>query len=95
MHFGLYTSAIINLGSERHEHFIQDSLNLKCFGSYAMTELAHGSNVQALETTATYDSSTKEFVFQTPRKEAMKFWIGGIGQTSQRVVVFAQLVTQG
>ena len=31
-----------------------------------MTELAHGSNVQGIETTATFDKETDEFVINTP-----------------------------
>ena len=59
------------------------------FGSFAMTEFDHGSNVQKLETTATYDPSSESFVIHTPHKRAMKFWIGGLAETSTRLVVFA------
>jgi len=34
--------------------------------AYAQTEMAHGSDVQSLQTTATYDESTKEWVINTP-----------------------------
>ena len=36
-------------------------------GSYAQTELGHGSDVANLETTATYDMKTDEFVIQNIR----------------------------
>lgn len=42
-----------------------------------MTELAHGSNVAGLETTATLDERTDEFVVHTPHLGATKWWIGG------------------
>ncbi len=42
-----------------------------------MTELAHGSNVAGLETTATFDEKTDEFVIHTPHVGATKWWIGG------------------
>jgi acyl-CoA oxidase len=42
-----------------------------------MTELAHGSNVAGLETTATFDERTDEFVIHTPHVGATKWWIGG------------------
>lgn len=45
-------------------------------GGFAMTELAHGSNVRALETTATYDAAAQEFVINTPDDMATKWWIG-------------------
>lgn len=53
---------------------------MKYLGSYAQTELGHGSNVRGLQTTATYDKSTQEFVLNTPRLTAMKWWPGGIGK---------------
>ena len=34
-------------------------------------------------------------MIHTPHEKAIKFWIGGVGQTSQMAVVFAQLITQG
>ena len=36
-----------------------------------------GSNVRGLETTATYDEKTQEFVVNTPTLTATKFWPGG------------------
>lgn len=40
-------------------------------------ELAHGSNVAGVETTATFDEKTDEFVIHTPHLGATKWWIGG------------------
>lgn len=45
-----------------------------------MTELGHGSNVMGIETEATYDESSAEFVINTPTDTASKFWIGGAAQ---------------
>jgi acyl-CoA oxidase len=41
------------------------------------SELAHGSNVAGVETTATFDEKTDEFVIHTPHLGATKWWIGG------------------
>ena len=60
---------------------------------YAQTELGHGSNVQGLETTATYRPETKSFVINTPGMSSMKWWIGGLGRTADHAVVMAQLYT--
>jgi acyl-CoA oxidase len=48
-------------------------------GCYAQTELAHGSNVQELETAARFDVTSGEFVISSPRVESTKWWIGGSG----------------
>ena len=60
-----------------------------------MTELAHGSNVAGLETTATFDSATDEFVIHTPHLGATKWWIGGAASTATHAVVFAQMIVGG
>ena len=54
--FGLFGGAILHLGTERHhERYLRDVASLELPGCFAMTETGHGSNVQALRTTATYD----------------------------------------
>jgi len=40
-----------------------------------------GSNVQGLETTATYDKTTQEFVIHSPVLTSSKWWIGSLGRT--------------
>ena len=86
---------IQNLGTEKHSKWLQrieTGADISCF---ALTELAHGSNVKGILTTATYDHKAKEFIINTPCKQAMKFWIGGAGKTSNTSVVWAQLIVNG
>ncbi|EMS62187.1 Acyl-coenzyme A oxidase 3, peroxisomal [Triticum urartu] len=60
-----------------------------------MTELGHGSNVRGIETVATYDSKTGEFVINTPCESAQKYWIGGAANHATHTIVFAQLHING
>lgn len=41
------------------------------------TELGHGTFIRGLETTATYDPNTKEFILNTPTLTSYKWWPGG------------------
>jgi len=65
---------------------------MNILGCYAQTELGHGSNVQGLETTATFDRTKNEFVLNTPSLRATKFWPGGLGIQATHALVFAILV---
>ena len=57
--WGLFGGAIENLGTERHhEAYVKKIIDLELLGCFAMTETGHGSDVQSLETTATYDPDT-------------------------------------
>lgn len=47
------------------------------FGSYVQTELGHGTYLRGLETTATYDKKTQEFIIDCPTITATKYWPGG------------------
>lgn len=64
----------------------------KILGTYAQTELGHGSFVRGLETTATFDSDTDEFVVHSPTISSTKFWPAGPGFSTTHAVVMAQLV---
>ncbi|CAG9324575.1 unnamed protein product [Blepharisma stoltei] len=63
-----------------------------CFG---MTELGHGTNVAALETTAVYDHKTRGFILNSPTSTSAKWWIGAMGKTADMAVIFAQLFVEG
>ena len=53
------------------------SQRLEIIGTYAQTELGHGTFVRGLETTCTYDPETEEFVIHSPTQTATKWWPGG------------------
>lgn len=92
--WGLFGGAIENLGTERHHKaYVQRIIDLDLLGCFAMTETGHGSDVQSLETTATYDATTAEFVIDSPTRSSRKDYIGGAAQTARVAAVFAQLIT--
>lgn len=94
--FGLWGGAVLHLGTERHHRaYLPDTLTLALPGCFAMTETGHGSNVQQLETTATFDPQTDEWVIRTPRESARKEWIGNAARDGRIAAVFAQLQTGG
>ncbi len=94
--FGLFAGAILHLGTERHhEAYLADAIGGRLLGCFAMTETGHGSNVQALGTTATYDAATGEFVIHTPSAAARKDYIGNAARHGRMAAVFAQLVVGG
>lgn len=64
-------------------------------GCYAQTELAHGSFVRGLETTAVYDEKSKEFVLNSPSLSSTKWWVGSMGHSANHAILMAQLYTKG
>ncbi|MEU4344696.1 acyl-CoA dehydrogenase [Nocardia sp. NPDC023852] len=93
--WGLFGGAVENLGSERHRKYIEQLISLDLLGCFAMTESGHGSDVANLETTATYDPQTEEFVVHSPTPSARKDYIGGAAEHARMAAVFAQLITNG
>lgn len=80
-------------GTERHRYLLHQLERSEISGSFALTELSHGSDSQRMETRATYDPKIQEFILHSPRIESMKVWIGNLGQTATHVLIFAQLYT--
>ncbi|OZJ02603.1 hypothetical protein BZG36_03642 [Bifiguratus adelaidae] len=98
VHFGLFFGAL--QGSATSGQFAywasKGAVSLNgMIGCFAMTELGHGSNVAALETTATFDAAADQFIIHTPTITATKWWIGGAAHTATHAVVFAQLIVNG
>lgn len=75
--------------------FLEPAERYELMGCYAQSELGHGSDIQGLMTTATYDEETESFVVNTPFIKAAKWWIGDLGVFSNSAAVFAQLIIKG
>jgi acyl-CoA oxidase len=94
--FGLWGGVVQQLGTKlHHDRYLEDIATLALPGCFAMTETGHGSNVQALGTTATYDPASSEFVIDTPTEDARKEYIGNAACHGRLAAVFAQLIVGG
>ncbi|GJM33991.1 MAG: acyl-CoA oxidase [Saprospiraceae bacterium] len=93
--FGLFGGSVLWLGTERHhKKYLAKTGTLELAGCFAMTETGHGSNVRGLETTAIYNHDSREFIVNTPNREAGKEYIGN-ALHGQMATVFAQLIVGG
>lgn len=91
--FGLFGGSIYFLGNpEQHARYLDGIGRGEILGGFAMTESGHGSNVQGLETTATWDFAKRCFILHTPTRSAYKEWIGNAAAHAEYMTVFAQLI---
>ncbi|GAA1639265.1 acyl-CoA dehydrogenase [Actinoplanes couchii] len=94
--WGLFGGAVVALGTKHHhDRYLRDIISADLMGCFAMTETGHGSDVQQLRTTCTYDPSSGNFVLHTPHEAARKDYIGNAAKDGRMAVVFAQLITGG
>jgi len=94
--FNLFGGTVLKLGTERHHKDLLEGIdNLNDVGCFGLTELGYGNNAVEMETTATYDADTKEFIVNTPNPLAQKYWITNGACHSKHVVVMAQLMVKG
>lgn len=80
---------------EQRARWLPLAESFRILGAYVQTELGHGSNVRAIETTATYDPSAQEWVIHSPTLTSMKWWPGGLGKTATHCVLMARVIVGG
>ncbi|KAH8548711.1 acyl-CoA dehydrogenase/oxidase C-terminal [Umbelopsis sp. PMI_123] len=96
LHSGMFLPTLKNQTTdEQKKLFLEPALKRQIIGCYAQTELGHGSNVQGLETTATYINETNEFELHSPTLTSSKWWIGGLGKAANHAIVMARLIVNG
>ncbi|KAG2207649.1 hypothetical protein INT46_005060 [Mucor plumbeus] len=96
LHYNMFIPTLKNQTTDEQKRlFLEPALKHHIIGCYAQTELGHGSNVQGLETTATYISETNEFELHSPTLTSAKWWIGGLGKAANHAIVMARLITDG
>ncbi|ETE62771.1 Peroxisomal acyl-coenzyme A oxidase 1 [Ophiophagus hannah] len=95
LHLGMFLPTLLTQATqEQQDRFFMPAWNLEIIGTYAQTEMGHGTHLRGLETTATYDPATQEFILNSPTVTSIKWWPGGLGKTSNYAIVLAQLYTQ-
>jgi len=96
LHSGVFLPTLKNMTSkEQYDAWVPNASKMHWIGCYAQTELAHGSNVRGLQTTATFIPETDEFEIHTPFAGATKWWPGGLGVLSTHCVLYARLLLGG
>jgi acyl-CoA oxidase len=89
----LFSSSILQLGTERHEYLLTHVESMKFTGCLLLSELTQ-SNLRTLETTAVYNPDSQQFVINTPNKGAFKVITGTTHIPETTAIVFARLITR-
>ncbi|XP_043857719.1 peroxisomal acyl-coenzyme A oxidase 1 isoform X2 [Dromiciops gliroides] len=96
LNYSMFIPTLLNQGTTaQQQKWLPPSNGLQIIGTYAQTEMGHGTHLRGLETTATYDPKTQEFILNSPTVTSIKWWPGGLGKTSNHAIVLAQLYTKG
>jgi acyl-CoA oxidase len=96
LHIGMFIPSILSQGTEAQQaKWLPLCMNLQLIGTYAQTELGHGTFLRGLETVAVYDEASEQFVIHSPTLTATKWWPGGLGKTCTHAILMARLVTKG
>ncbi|XP_055536880.1 probable peroxisomal acyl-coenzyme A oxidase 1 [Wyeomyia smithii] len=96
LQYDMFIPALVgHANPEQQSKWLDRALKWQILGTYAQTELGHGTFLRGLETTATFDERTDEFVLHSPTLTAYKWWPGALGHTANYAVVMAQLYSKG
>lgn len=78
VHFSMFLPTILSQGTvEQQKKWAPKALNLDIIGTYAQTELGHGTFIRGLETRADFDPRKNEFILSSPTRSSYKWWPGG------------------
>lgn len=100
LHNVMFLPSLMNQADEEQQSWwVAKALNYEIIGTYAQTEITHGSNVRGLKTTATYDESLYGgqggWHVHSPSLDAAKWWPGGLAKSANCVVLMARVVIKG
>mmetsp|Transcript_20069 Transcript_20069/g.37503 ORF Transcript_20069/g.37503 Transcript_20069/m.37503 type:complete len:708 (-) Transcript_20069:70-2193(-) len=99
LHWVMFQPNISSLcDEEQRARWLPLCRDWRMIGCYAQTELGHGSNIRALETTATFLPEARggekggSWVINSPTLTSAKFWPGTLGRTANHAMVIARLI---
>ncbi|PGH33734.1 acyl-CoA oxidase [[Emmonsia] crescens] len=93
LHYMMFIPTIELQGSiEQIEYWVPVAKQGKICGCYCQTELAHGTFVRGIETTATLDTDNDEFIVNSPTLTSAKFWPGAMASSCTHGILMARLV---
>ncbi|CEF68975.1 Peroxisomal acyl-coenzyme A oxidase 2 [Strongyloides ratti] len=96
LHDGMFRPCLeAQADDEQREIWLKKANNYEINGTYAQTEMGHGTNLRKLETTATFDLEKDEFIINTPTITATKWWPGNLGKNANVCIVAAQTWIKG
>ncbi|WP_032766031.1 acyl-CoA dehydrogenase [Streptomyces sp. CNS654] len=72
IHYNLFLGSLLDHDADTRRD-VSDFLAMRRVGTFLCTEVAHGNDAAAIETTATYDRERDGFVLHTPHAGAQKF----------------------
>ncbi|WP_440574204.1 acyl-CoA dehydrogenase family protein [Streptomyces sp. AC154] len=72
IHYNLFLGSLLDHDTDRSRD-LSDFLAMRRIGTFLCTEVAHGNDAAAVETTATYDHARDGFLLHTPHLGAQKF----------------------
>lgn len=78
VHFVMFLPTLLGQATpEQQAEWLPRAWNCNIIGTYAQTELGHGTFIRGLEARADYDPKTQEFVLNSPTLTSYKWWPGG------------------
>ncbi|XP_077990374.1 peroxisomal acyl-coenzyme A oxidase 1-like [Glandiceps talaboti] len=96
LHHLMFIPTITGQGTEEQKRkWLPLAERNEIIGTYVQTEMGHGTFVRGLETMATYNPNTEEFILHSPTLTSTKWWPGMLGKTVNYGVLMAQLYTKG
>ena len=93
--YNLFGGSVVALHTSRHSYLFDKIDDFSIVGCFCLTELGFGNNAVKMETTATYDKSTKEFVIHNPTVLSQKYWVTNGFKHSNHAVIMAQTIVDG